>query len=132
MLTGLKNIKGKKGQAMVEMALILPILLLLVFGMIDFGRVFNGYLVATAASREGARVAILSSGNDNSIETAVRAASSTLDQTKLTVTTTPATRVSGDPVTVSVTYNIDIITPLINTFLMNPLPINCQTTMRVE
>lgn len=123
--------KGNKGQTLVEMAIVLPILIALIFGMTDFARVLNGYLTTTEASREGARVAALS-GNDDAVVLAVSNAAPNLDPTRLTVTTLPATRTRGDAVTVTVTYNIDIITPLVNTMLTNPMPITSQTIMRVE
>lgn len=123
--------KEKKGQTLVEMAIVLPILVALIFGMTDFARVLNGYLTTTEASREGARVAALS-GNDDAVVLAVNNAAPNLDPTRLTVTTLPATRIRGDAVTVTVTYNIDIITPLVNTMLTNPMPITSQTIMRVE
>ena len=50
-------IRNSKGQSLVETALVLPLLLLIVFGTIEFGRVFNAYLVVSNASREGARAA---------------------------------------------------------------------------
>ena len=131
MLSCISKIKKNKGQTLVEMAIILPVLVALIFGMTDFSRVLNGYLVATEASREGARVAALS-GDNAAVETAVRNAAPSIDVTKLTVTTVPETRTRGDSVTVTVTYNIEIITPLVNTMLTNPLPITCQTIMRVE
>lgn len=43
------------GQAMVEFALVLPILLLVMFGIIEFGRLFFSYAMVSASSREGAR-----------------------------------------------------------------------------
>ncbi len=123
--------KSIKGQALVEMAIILPVLIALIFGMTDFARVLNAYLATTEASREGARVAALS-GNDAAVVLAVNDAVPNLDPTRLTVTTLPAIRSRGDTVTVTVTYNIDIITPLVNTMLNNPMPITSQTIMRVE
>jgi Flp pilus assembly protein TadG len=45
--------KRKKGQALVEFALTLPLLLLLVFGVLDFGRAFKTKIVLTNAAREG-------------------------------------------------------------------------------
>ncbi|MEQ8198647.1 MAG: TadE family protein, partial [Clostridiaceae bacterium] len=39
---------------MVETALVLPIIILIVFGIIEFGRILNTYIVLTNASREGA------------------------------------------------------------------------------
>lgn len=131
MLDNIEKVKKNKGQTLVEMAIVLPILVALIFGMTDFARVLNGYLTTTEASREGARVAALS-GNDAAVQLAVSNAAPNLDPTRLTVTTLPATRARGDAVTVTVTYNIDIITPLINTMLTNPMPIISQTIMRVE
>jgi Flp pilus assembly protein TadG len=44
------------GQSLVEFALVLPLLLLLLLGIIQFGALFNGLIVLNAAAREGARV----------------------------------------------------------------------------
>jgi Flp pilus assembly protein TadG len=51
--------RNNRGQAMLEFALVLPILLLLVFGIIDFGIIFFDNLVITQAAREGARVGVV-------------------------------------------------------------------------
>lgn len=48
-----------RGAAAVEMALMLPLLLLLVFGIIDFGRMLNAQISVTEAAREGARAATI-------------------------------------------------------------------------
>lgn len=48
---------GEQGANLVEFALVLPLLILLLVGVADFGRAFNSYLVITNASREGARFA---------------------------------------------------------------------------
>jgi len=45
------------GQALVEFALVLPILVLILMGIIEFGRIFFAYLVITEMAREGARYA---------------------------------------------------------------------------
>ena len=131
MLSCISKIKKNKGQTLVEMAIILPVLVALIFGMTDFARVLNAYLATTEASREGARVAALS-GNDAAVVLAVNNAAPNLDPKKLKVKTDPETRTRGDSVTVTVTYSIDIITPLVNTMLTNPMPITSQTIMRVE
>ena len=52
---------GEQGQAIVEMALTLPLLLLIVLGMFDFGLLFQRFEVVTNAAREGARLAVLTS-----------------------------------------------------------------------
>lgn len=46
--------KGYQAQALVEVALILPLILLLVLGAVDFGRVYHTKIVITNAAREGA------------------------------------------------------------------------------
>lgn len=48
-----------RGAAAVEAALVLPIILLLVFGIIDFGRMINAQIKVTEAAREGARALAL-------------------------------------------------------------------------
>ena len=52
--------RDRRGQALVEFALVVPILLLLVLGIIDFGRAWNLHQTITDAAREGARQAVIS------------------------------------------------------------------------
>jgi Flp pilus assembly protein TadG len=49
--------KGDRGAAAVEAAFVFPILLLLVFAIIDFGRMLNTQLNVTEAAQQGARIA---------------------------------------------------------------------------
>lgn len=49
----------ESGQAIIELALTLPLLLLVVLGVFDFGLMFQRFEVVTNAAREGARVAVL-------------------------------------------------------------------------
>jgi Flp pilus assembly protein TadG len=48
--------RGEEGQSLVEFALVLPLLLLLLLGIIQFGAVFNALITINAAAREGARL----------------------------------------------------------------------------
>jgi hypothetical protein len=50
---------GERGAELIEMAVALPLLLLVVMGIVDFGFLFQRYLVLTNAAMEGARVAVL-------------------------------------------------------------------------
>jgi Flp pilus assembly pilin Flp len=56
------SVNSDRGAAAVEFALLLPLLVLLVFGMIDFGRAINAQITITQAAREGARVLALPGG----------------------------------------------------------------------
>jgi hypothetical protein len=51
--------RGERGQAVIELALTLPLLLLIVLGVFDFGLLFQKYEVVTNAAREAARVGVL-------------------------------------------------------------------------
>ena len=53
------RVQGERGQAIVELALTLPLLMLVVLGVFDFGLMFERFEVVTNAAREGARVAVL-------------------------------------------------------------------------
>jgi hypothetical protein len=56
---GERRRRSERGAAAVEMALVLPVLLFLVFGIIDFGRMLNAQITLTEAAREGARATAL-------------------------------------------------------------------------
>jgi Flp pilus assembly protein TadG len=53
------NVRNRKGQSIIEFALIMPLLLLLVFGIVDFSIGLYDKAVVTNASREGARAGIV-------------------------------------------------------------------------
>lgn len=128
-----KRFSKSKGQAIVETALILPVILLILTGIIDFGLLFNNYLVIVNASREGARIAAVGS-SDTEINTRIANITSTLDQSKVTTTIYPAEslRKKGDPVTVTVGYDNTLLTPIISAIVPNPLHIEGKTVMRIE
>ena len=67
------SLKESKGQSIIEFALLLPILLLVVFGITEFGRAIMTKDVLHTASREGARLAAVSSVGDSlSVKARVR------------------------------------------------------------
>lgn len=64
--------KNRRGAAVVEFAIVAPVFFLLVFGMIEYGRMVMVQQILTNASREGARYAVILSTNDtNAVETRV-------------------------------------------------------------
>ena len=54
-----KRIRSERGAELIEFALTLPLLLLLVLGIIEFGFLFQEYEVVTNSAREGARIAAM-------------------------------------------------------------------------
>ena len=106
-MTKLHRIRNEQGQTMTEFALVLPVLALLLFGVIQFGILFNNYVTLTKAA-----VSRQASDPRGDAEAAVRKAADTLDQTKLNVSVTPGTPwTHGGEVTVTATYpyKIDLL-----------------------
>jgi len=127
-----KRGRGQKGQTLVELALALPVLCLLLFGMLEFGRAFNAWLVITHGAREGVRYASVGATQPE-IEQKVLDTTSTLDADELTVNTIGVGGAQGNPVTVQVSYRLHIITPLISAFFpSNPVTLSSDATMRLE
>jgi Flp pilus assembly protein TadG len=67
---GEKRPNREQGQALLEFAMVITLLLLLFFGIIDFSRVFFGYATMANGVREGARYAIVNPNDDAGIEAA--------------------------------------------------------------
>jgi len=63
-----------RGAAAVEMALVLPLLISMLFGVIDFGRLFNAEIQLSQAAREGARIAALGATAGDPVARAIAAA----------------------------------------------------------
>ena len=124
----------RKGQSLLETALVMPIMVLLVVGIIDFGILFNNYLIVSNASREGARKAAVGADN-TAISASVLNAASTLDEAKLKLTIAPINlgdRISGSEVSVTLTYEHSIFTPIISSIIPNPIELTSISTMRME
>jgi TadE-like protein len=97
---------------MVEFALVLPILLMLLLGVIQFGIAFNNYLAVTDAVRAGARQGAVArylppSDRCSSVESRVRDSADNLTQSKLSVSCS-STFTPGEDVTVSASYPYEI------------------------
>lgn len=93
-----------------EFAIILPILLLLILGMVAFSRAYNAQITLTQASREGVRVLAITKDPAQAITATQAVASTTLDTTQLTVTTTACE--PGDPTRLTATYPFTLDIPL--------------------
>lgn len=72
-LSALRNrLRQERGAELIEMALVLPLLLLIIMGIIDFGFMFREMNVVTNAAREGARTGILPDYDDADIDARVQ------------------------------------------------------------
>ena len=98
-----------RGAAAVEFALLLPVLLLLVFGIIDFGRALNAQITLTQAAREGARLDAL--GNPN-VVSGTQAAAAGLSPVTVTVTTCQPNAGASANATVKAVYSFQFVTPI--------------------
>lgn len=104
--------RNEEGQALVEFALVLPLLVTLLFGIVQFGIVFHDHLVLTDAVRAGARTAAVSRTAPDPVAdsaAAVRRAAANLDPAQLAVSVAaPDGWRRGRDVTVSATYPYSI------------------------
>ena len=102
------------GQAFVEFAIVLPILVLLVFGIMQFGLAFRNYLAITDAARVAARAAAVkrTSGPCTAAKTAIQDTVSTGQwaqiSSRITCTAGPNT---GDQVKITIKYPYSIGLP---------------------
>lgn len=111
------HVCSDRGAAAVEFALVLPLLVLIVFGVIDFGRAINAQITLTQAAREGARALALGQANYQT-----RAQDAAIGLSGLTVTPLPdgngvkgcpaGSQQNGDDAVVQVTYTFTFITPV--------------------
>jgi Flp pilus assembly protein TadG len=104
------RIREERGQTMAEFAVVLPVLIVLLFGIVQFGILFNNYVALTDAVRAGARAAAVSrqaSDPSGTATTAVRASAANLNQANLGVSVS-STWAPGAPVTVTATYPYSI------------------------
>ena len=103
---------GEKGQALVEFTLLVPIFLLLLFAIVDFGMGFYSWITVTNAAREGARLGVVLATEQQIEDRVYQAADLPNESTQMTVTVTNAQGQPGESVVVKVDYDYDLITPL--------------------
>jgi len=131
---------GQKGAAAVEFAIVLPLLVTLVFGIIEFSILFYNKAMLTNASREGARAGIVFANPRISAEDITTVVTAYVGNnlitfgavTPPTVTVSPGA-VAGDPLTVSVDYHYDfLVLPNFISSLVGGLDLSAVTVMRLE
>jgi Flp pilus assembly protein TadG len=139
--SGTHGRRRARGQSLVEFALVLPLFLLILAAIVDFGMGLATTITLGNAAREGARLGTVNP-NTTAVEARVRAVAGTLDGTRLTVTTscrTPSgsgyTTCSGsgwqpgDSMIVRADYQYRVIWPLM---FGTVIPLSSSVEMRVE
>ena len=124
----LRGVKDKRGQSTVECAPVLPILLLIVFGIIEFGLIFNAYVTVISSAREGARYGIIGDKDEEQIIEKVKNSAGALKVEKLDVNVQKI----GTDLTVGVTYDADILDPIMSAILGTTVPVKAEITMAME
>jgi Flp pilus assembly protein TadG len=134
-----KTRKTEKGQSLVEFALVIPLLLLLVIGIFEFGRAWMTKNVMTGAAREAARMAAVSppTGMDNTAwNLAISARANTIltsagvAPATITVIHAPET---FDPSVYNVTATVIYTFPVLTGFIPDlNVTLSSTTTMRRE
>jgi Flp pilus assembly protein TadG len=123
--------RSERGQSLVEFALALPILVLLLFAVIQFGIAFNNYVTLTDATRAGARKAAVGrqlSNPQSTTITAVRNSATDLRQSDLNVTVSSTWQPGADVnVTATYPYTINLLGIPVKTGRLSS-----TTTERVE
>ena len=126
-------IKSQKGQALVEFAFIIPLMLILLSGIIEFGRIFGAGLVVAHSAREGARAGSVGAG-DSAIILRVQESAGVLDPTLLSINITPVQeeRERGAPICVHVRYPVAVMLPFISAITGETVAVESDSVMRVE
>lgn len=113
---------SERGAVAVEFALLAPVLIMLLFGIMEFGRAYNTQITLTSAAREGARVMAIENNQSAAEAAATKASSSlsplTLEFSTYPIASTPAKCSSGKQVTLVVRYSLNTMTGLAGPFAM--------------
>jgi Flp pilus assembly protein TadG len=126
----IRNLIDKRnGQSLVEFALVLPIFLLIVLGIVEFGRLWETVNVLTSAAREGVRVAAVTGPDGSQVQSAAQNLLSAANITGATISISGPSGANEVSVTVQMTY-----VPITGSFIpgIGSLSLSRTSTMRWE
>jgi hypothetical protein len=126
----------RRGATIVEFAMVAPLFFLLIFGMIEFGRMIMVQQLLVAASREGGREAMLDGTTSGAVITRVRdyLTSTSIDGAAATVTVTPdpATAETGTEITVTVSIPFENVSWFVDPWYLDDVNLRAACVMRHE
>lgn len=123
--------KSRPGQALVEFALVISVLMLLILGTFDLARAYLAYTVVANAAREASRYAAAHLGEpgwDTAAISAGKALAIGVDATALSLSMSTATIDALPYVTVSGAYQFHSLTPLVGALMGDPILIRVSTS----
>ncbi len=126
----------RRGAATVEFAVVAPLLVLLLFGMIEFGRMIMVQQVLTNASREGARLAALDGSTTEGVKDTVvnylENAALAVDRDRIVIEPAPESAAKGAPIRVTVSVPFDDVSWLSHAMYLKSVDLQASATMRRE
>jgi hypothetical protein len=125
-----RELGGERGSAVVEFALVLPLLLLVSLAIVQVGIVARDQLLVVEAARAGAREASIDL-DGGAVRSAALAAAPSLDRSRVEISVRRAGGL-GEPVVVTVGYGSTIAAPLVGLFLPSEVRLTATATMRQE
>ena len=109
-----KRTSDQKGQSMVEVAIALPVLIMILVGILDLGRAFFTFIALTDAAAEGAAYAAIHPSHTTQIRERAADSSNGLVELEVEMVSVDyAELTAGYPITVAVQFEYDLITPFI-------------------
>ncbi len=127
--------RNRRGAAAVEFAVVAPLFFLMVFGMIEFGRMIMVQQVITNASREGARMGVLDGATAASVQSAIQTyvQGASVQGAQVTVNPDPPSSAGyGEPVTITVSVNFNQVSWLPSPMFLGGQTLSATTVMRRE
>lgn len=114
---------NQKGQSLVEVAIAMPLLILILMGILDLGRAYFTYVALADAAAEGAQYAAMNPRDPARITGRTQDSISNglgvfnPDPDAATVSIDYVDLSSGSPITVTIEYEYQILTPFMNRFV---------------
>ncbi|MEX0818548.1 MAG: TadE family protein [Pirellulaceae bacterium] len=128
--------RKQRGAAAVEFAVVAPVFVLLLFGMIEYGRMVMVQQMLTNATREGARRAVLDGTSESHVKATVKdylaSGNILVNDNEISVTPDPVTAVLGDPVTVSMSIPFSRVSWLPSPMFLGNTNMSSSSVMRRE